>query len=1020
MTESPLQKFQGLLRDLFQFDCADLDFGIYRILNHKRDAIERFIEETLPKTVKSELQRGAVGDEAAAAEALESARARVLEGLGQDALDPDGNLSPQYRTARYGRQYLQARRMANRARNPDALATEVFNHLYSFFNRYYDNGDFISKRRYSKEPRYAIPYNGEEVLLHWANADQYYIKTTDRLHNYEYKTKTGVRVRFDLVDGDVEHDNIKGKEIRFFVAMPANAVWDEKSRTLTAPFEYRPLTDAEKTKYASKQSDTTQNRLNAAAAIAIHAAVHDAREALARPAPPRPEANAESAVLLEHHLRQYTRRNTSDFFIHKDLAGFLTRELDFYLKNEILALDIIEAGGEERADAWFELMRLLRSVGSQIIAFLAQVENLQKKLWEKRKFIVDAQYIITLGQIPTSFHEEIASNDDQWAEWQTLLGIDVPPRPERSTFLKHNSTLPLDTTHFSADFVDSLLSTYADMDSLMDGLLIHSENFQATTLLHETLRSSVVCMYIDPPYNTENGSSSRYFLYKDRYRRSSWLSMMDSRLRVARNLLVSDGVLFVSIDEHEVHRAVEISQQILPERIGIFTWIKKKKGSHLSKTIRDMTEFVLGFCRDKSGLELYGEMAYADKAQPIVKRSNTVKLLIFPPCSVKTALPDADYEAGRRGTGTTALQFLRPITVRDGTVTTEIYVNGPFVWTQPMLDKELDLGSKVNLSKKFGFNVLRAHQKDRTKTPSTLLDKAVGIGTNEDASAELISLFGQENVASYPKPISLPEYLIRSRTYQEGRSEVMDTFAGSGTTGHAVMRLNRSDGQRRRFTLVEMDGVFCRVTVPRMKKVAFAPHWKDGKPIRPATPGEFERGPRIIRYVRLESYEDALDNLEFDDRAPRLPFDDYEIRYMLDWETKRSDTMLNVGKLRRPFDYKLNARADGTTVRHTADLPETFNFLIGLQVRTRRVHRRDDHRYLVYRGTTRAGRETAVIWRDIEGWAPEEFGRENTWVEAQGLTEGADVIYVNGDSVLAGAQSLDPEFKRRMFAPVPA
>ena len=175
-----------------------------------------------------------------------------------------------------------------------------------------------------------------------------------------------------------------------------------------------------------------------------------------------------------------------------------------------------------------------------------------------------------------------------------------------------------------------------------------------------------------------------------------------------------------------------------------------------------------------------------------------------------------------------------------------------------------------------------------------------------------------------------------------------------------------------------------------------------------------------MRYLRLESYEDALDNLKFDESAPKLPFADYEIRYMLDWETRRSDTLLNVSRLTRPFDYSLAVRADGRTERRTADLPETFNFLIGLGVRTRRIHEREGRRVLVVRGAIRSGQETAVIWRDIEGWADEEFERERRWVREQGLTDGAEVIYANGDSVIDGARSLDPEFKRRMFAEIPS
>ena len=159
-------KFQSLLRDLFQFDCADLDFGIYRIMNHKRAVIERFITADLPQTITEELKRGALAEQAQAVQALEAARKKVLEALGDDALDENGDLAEKYRETKAGKEYLAAREQTGAARNREALEAAIYNHLYTFFSRYWQEGDFISRRRYSKKERYAIPYNGEEVTLY--------------------------------------------------------------------------------------------------------------------------------------------------------------------------------------------------------------------------------------------------------------------------------------------------------------------------------------------------------------------------------------------------------------------------------------------------------------------------------------------------------------------------------------------------------------------------------------------------------------------------------------------------------------------------------------------------------------------------------------------------------------------------------------------------------------------------------------------------------------------------------------
>ena len=291
----------------------------------------------------------------------------------------------------------------------------------------------------------------------------------------------------------------------------------------------------------------------------------------------------------------------------------------------------------------------------------------------------------------------------------------------------------------------------------------------------------------------------------------------------------------------------------------------------------------------------------------------------------------------------------------------------------------------------------------------------------EYGSTMLKNMFGKGGVFSFPKSLWTVWHALKVSNLRDDEI-VLDFFAGSGTTGHATISMNREDGERRRFILVEVEQYFDTVLMPRIKKVMFAPKWRNGRPEATATAEEAARGPRLLQCVRIESYEDTLRNIEFTQSAPRLPFADYEIRYMLSTETRSSNTLLNVEKLSQPFDYTLSVRTNGRTERRIVDLPETFNFLIGLRVRTRLAlyREKDDgkHRYLVLRGKTQAGEETAVIWRNIEGWTAEDFEHEWEWVKQEELTEGAEVVYVNGDSVIEGACSLDPEFRHRMFEEV--
>ncbi len=209
---------------------------------------------------------------------------------------------------------------------------------------------------------------------------------------------------------------------------------------------------------------------------------------------------------------------------------------------------------------------------------------------------------------------------------------------------------------------------------------------------------------------------------------------------------------------------------------------------------------------------------------------------------------------------------------------------------------------------------------------------------------------------------------------------------------------------------------FDTVLLPRLKKVAFSPEWKNGIAKREATREEAERGPRIIKYFRMESYEDALGNIEFEQEDESLfGLEDYMLRYMLRWETKGSATLLNVAALDRPFDYKLRLNRGGEA-EVEVDLPETFGYLLGLAVKTRRVYDDDGRRYLVYTGRTRDGRNAVVIWRNTEGWALEDRERDRDFVAANDMTSGADEIWMNGDSMVKDARTLDALFKQRMFA----
>ena len=329
MKES-LQELQNLLQQLFRADAADLDFGIYRIINYRRDQIQNFIDEELPTIVNSALEANA--EAASAHERITELENQVREfgdNLGEEMLDADGNLiNETYRERPLIQQYLEAREQLGSPQTRDQRADAVFNHLYTFFSRYYDNGDFIPRRRYSQTERYAVPYNGEEVYLHWANRDQYYVKSGEHFSTYRFKSQ-GITVTFDLQNVDVEKDNVKGAK-RFFIPLSSETTYSSETDEICLPFEYRPLTDEEKKRYRGQKQ---QDKILEAAEPEIMKCLTDHYNALSAL-----EHQTEGETTLKKHLRIYTRHNTADFFIHKNLKQFLNRELDVYIKNEVIPL----------------------------------------------------------------------------------------------------------------------------------------------------------------------------------------------------------------------------------------------------------------------------------------------------------------------------------------------------------------------------------------------------------------------------------------------------------------------------------------------------------------------------------------------------------------------------------------------------------------------------------------------------------------------------------------------------------
>lgn len=535
-------RFIELLNQMFELDKSDLDFGIYRILNIRRKEIQKFFTEGLPRQIRETLEPFAQGNK----DELRKQIAEIEQQAAAFGASPENN--PKYK---------ELKAQLQQGTDLSALESDVYSALYNFFSRYYDEGDFISKRRY-KEGVYAIPYEGEEVKLYWANQDQYYIKTSENFKDYTF-TAGDYTVHFLLVDATTEQNNNKEdkdkkREFMLFTEdeekYPGVKTFEynEEEQTVNIRFIFN-IPEDKKVKYFEKNITEIKQWLSTQPTAVMLELLRIVN----------PDAKAKDQIsFLDKHLKAYVAKNTFDYFIHKDLGGFLSRELDFFIKNEVMHLDDLDTENEARVETYIAKVRAIKQVGRVIIKFLAQIENFQKKLWLKKKFVVETNWCITLDRIPEEYYDEIRQNKAQVQEWIDMYAIDEiqqdlehtePFTPVPSVlFLKQNQNLIVDTKHFSEEFKNRLLAEYDDLDKETGGVLINSDNYQAIRLLNQTYKEKIKLEYTDPPYNTDASK----ILYKNGYEHSSWISLVNSRLQEAKKLLSPSGIIQVAIDDYEL------------------------------------------------------------------------------------------------------------------------------------------------------------------------------------------------------------------------------------------------------------------------------------------------------------------------------------------------------------------------------------------------------------------------------------------------------------------------------------
>jgi adenine-specific DNA-methyltransferase len=1020
-------QLKRLLRKLFQFgdDAAILDFGIYRIMNQKRAAIEKFIDRDLIDGVEKEFGKVSGSNKEAIRKDLEAIRGEIRSTFGEGAINANDAFSATFSSTPAG-QKLAVRFDAKKKELANADASldhrkEVYNHLYQFFSRYFDNGDFMSMYRHSTRQKYSIPYNGEEVILHWTNKDQYYIKTGEFFNNYSFWLGN-YRVHFHIIDAETTHNNTKAVEKRVFVLRSEEpVVFEQKTKELIAYFDYRPVIGEDGVTEGTR--NLQEIFLEKAEFVILNT---NSEPGLKTALSTKVD---EKNTLLRKHLTVYARRNTTDYFIHKRLKTFLTEELDFYIKNEMFHLDDLATTDNIIIEQYLNRVRVMKAISLTIIDFVAQIEDFQKMLFEKKKFVVSADYCMTLDRVPEAFYPEIARTSAQIAEWKDLYGIGEPV--EQSTlsgkrgnaidvdFLKAHPYLVLDTRFFPQEFKDQLLATFDDLDEVTGGLLVKSENWQALNLLQDKYQEKVKCIYIDPPYNT---GSDEGFLYKDNYMDSSWASMLNDRLVKSAYLLSNTGTVAISIDLKEISNIIQICDIIFGKenRRAIIT-VKRSSVTGpkvINKGTVNISEYVVIYSKNVNLWKpkaAFKERDRDDRYSTFIEnRDKSVEEWIFLPLldafAKAKGLPKKELKAKFGENFENEVNKFVLENVSSICRFTNLDESKRSSEAMSLKETSMQDTTKVFVLKREGYadvyikngNVILFYQDRVIKIGDRLVQGELLTDIWDDVLPNDLHNEGGVSLRKGKKPEKLINRIYD--LFTDKNETILDFFVGSGTSSGVAQKTDRF------FIGIDSESYFEDLAIRRMKNtlngessgISKQNNWKGGG---------------MFKYIYLEQYEDTLNNIEFIEsgtvKRTLEDFSDYFIRYVLDFETKDSPCRLNVDKLERPFDYSLKITENNEIVDKKIDLIDTFNYLLGIHVKKILTFENKNTKYKVITGEKDLVTYT-IIWRttvDLDLEADKKYIEETILPKNK-----AEKIFINGDFFVERAEAIEPVFQTLMGA----
>jgi adenine-specific DNA-methyltransferase len=698
---------------------------------------------------------------------------------------------------------------------------ELFDKLFTFFQRYFsESGSIYFRYTALHQNVYEKVYTDDrDVILFWKTHMLYYVKT-DRIFTSLNVEVDGVKFFFDASKMTLKKSNEKREVVYSFRKIQPedgtlifDVTYSERGKTTKVDDILKEIKKAD-----VKLDDETLNKA----------------------------------------FRVFEKQSEVDFFINKNARAFLQEQFDLWMYQYLF-----DGQNVWEAERLAQLQEL-KSIAYKVIDFISQFEDELVKIWNKPKFVRNSHYVLTLDKLAGSpMLEKLLNHPNltqQVQEWRDLGMISDDFKPEMLTQKDLTSAplhpryqyLPIDTKYF-LDLELDILALFDDLDTALDGWLVHSENYQALLSLSFKFRKLIKCIYIDPPYNADGAE----ILYVNDYRSSSWITLIENRVNfVPEYLLSGESALVVAVDDFEMANVVELLKTKFTDYdVNVIVVNHHPQGSpkaNLSRTHEyailvtpKTTDFVRvprkidkpnerPFMRSGTGENnfRYGrpKSFYALLVEP---ETGTIKGIEKPPEG--NEYPKDVTEEGYlriypfdskgqervwRKTYTSAVRA-----IANGIVKGRIGRNGPAIFESVSIE--------------------------RVKATSNWFDSKYNAGTH--GTTLLTNLFGDANTFSYPKSLNSVTDIVDSIIFDDDSSVIFDFFAGSGTTAHSVMNMNRGDeDSNRKYILVEMGEHFNTVILPRIKKVAFSDKWKDGKANGGSGMSHF------VKYYDLEQYEEVL------------------------------------------------------------------------------------------------------------------------------------------------------------------